>query len=291
MIKILRLGRYLEIVDKMPADKAFISSSELARLAGVTSSTVRQDFFNLLEWKGKSKRGYDIALLRENLMQTIGLDQHTRLIVIGAGRLGQAIVGYKEFHKFNIHICAFFDKKTELAGSTIDGIQVYHIDELGAFLTQNPDIRIAVITVPEQEAFKVVDYAEKRGIKAIWNFAPVIFTHASGLLFEYEYIGQSLYNLIYNLNQNLKTRRDKMEIMVCVGSSCHLKGAEDVIKKFQSLLQKEKLNRKVNLKGSFCQGKCSESGVTVKIGDDFHKTIPAQAEQFFYDELLPVLKA
>ncbi len=81
-----------------------------------------------------------------------------------------------------------------------------------------------------------------------------------------------------------------MQIMVCVGSSCHLKGAEEVIKTFQGLIQKEKITRRVTLKGSFCMGKCSENGVTVKVDETFHKTTPEQAESFFYENLLPKVK-
>lgn len=290
MITILRFGRYLEIINKLPGDKQFVSSSELARLAGVTPSTVRQDFFHLLEMKGKSKLGYEVEKLRTNLMQVIGLDQDTRIVVLGAGKIGQAIVGYKEFHKINILIAAFFDKKESLVGTMIDGIPVYHIDELGHFLTLNPDIRIAVIAVPESEAFRVSDYAIKRGIQALWNFSPVIYNPSGNVIVEYEYIGQTLYKLIFNLNQKQKTRRPMMEIKVCVGSSCHLKGAEEVIKTFQQLIQKEKLNRRIDLKGSFCMGKCGENGVTVKIDETFHKTAYQQAETFFYEVVMPLLK-
>ncbi len=281
MIKILRFGRYLEIIDKLPGDKSHISSSELAWLAGATPSTVRQDFFTLLETKGRSKRGYEIASLRANLMRIIGLDHVTRIVVIGAGKIGRAILGYRGFSRLNIHIVAFFDRQSERIGQAVDGVPVYDIDTLGDYLRLHPDVQIAVIAVPEDQALKVADYAEKQGIRALWNFAPVIYRPAGDTIVEDEYVGQTLYKLIYKLKHKSATRRESMDILVCVGSSCHLKGAEDVIKQFQQRIQKEKLTRKVTLKGSFCQGKCSESGVTVRIGEEFFKTTPQEAASFF----------
>ncbi len=81
-----------------------------------------------------------------------------------------------------------------------------------------------------------------------------------------------------------------MEIVICVGSSCHLKGAEDVIKTFKELIEKENLEAKIVLKGSFCMGKCSEDGVTVKIGEEIYKTNPQSAENFFYNKIMPIIK-
>ncbi len=85
-------------------------------------------------------------------------------------------------------------------------------------------------------------------------------------------------------------KEDLMEITICVGSSCHLKGAEDVIKKFKELIEKENIGAKIVLKGSFCMGKCSEDGVTVKIGDEIYKTNPQSAEDFFYNKVIPMAK-
>jgi len=81
-----------------------------------------------------------------------------------------------------------------------------------------------------------------------------------------------------------------MEVMVCVGSSCHLKGAENVIKLFQELIQQERVSRQVVLKGSFCLNKCSDAGVTVKIGEEYLKTTPEGAARFFYDTIMPRLE-
>jgi len=288
-----RLGRYLEVIDKLPGDQVTISSQDLAGLVKVTPSTVRQDFFTYLDKKGKSRVGYDVKQLRETLLTRLGLASTMKVIVIGGGKLGRALVGYKEFRMINIAFAAFFDNDERKVGKTQDDVPVYHISELKAYLVKHPDIRMAILAVPGEVAQDVASYTVKCGIEALWNFTPVLLNVRDDVVVQNEYIGESLYNLIYEINLRKGSRKggNKMELMICVGSSCHLRGSEEVVKRFQVLIEKEKVNKQVILKGSFCMGQCSETGVTVQFGSNFYKTRPEDAETLFYDTLLPVLKA
>lgn len=287
-----RLGRYLEVIDKLPEEQGTISSHELARLVQVTPSTVRQDFFTYLDNKGKSRVGYDVRQLRGTLMTLLGLANSTKIVILGRGKLGRALVGYKEFQKINITFTAYFDNDKRKIGKTQDGIPVYHISELKSYLAKHLDVRMAILAVPAEVAQDVATYAEKCGIEAIWNFSPVLLNVREEVVVHNEYIGESLYNLIYELNQRKGSRKGelKMELMICVGSSCHLRGSEEVVKCFQSLIEKEKVGKEVTLKGSFCMGQCSETGVTVQFGNKFYKTKPGNAETFFYETLMPLIK-
>lgn len=78
-----------------------------------------------------------------------------------------------------------------------------------------------------------------------------------------------------------------MEIFVCVGSSCHLKGSKAVIDKLTELIKTNSLENKVILKGSFCMGQCSQSGVSVKIGDEINSVKLEDIEMFFNKKILP----
>lgn len=70
-----------------------------------------------------------------------------------------------------------------------------------------------------------------------------------------------------------------LQITVCVGSSCHLKGAHDVIKRFQKLIPEYNLQNRVELKAGFCLGKCTEA-VTVKVGENYFTSItPDEVEK------------
>lgn len=82
-----------------------------------------------------------------------------------------------------------------------------------------------------------------------------------------------------------------MELKVCVGSSCHLRGSEMVVKTFQQIIEKEKLSSRVQLKGSFCMGECTEVDVSVELNGQPYRTNPEEAESFFYSQLLPLIRS
>lgn len=258
-------------------------------MMGLTPSSVRQDFYTHLDKKGKSRIGYDVRQLRSTLVKEMGLNKETQIVIIGSGRLGQALVGYKEFARVNIHFKAFFDRDRQKVNRSIEGIPVYPIEKLEEYLSENPQIRLALLAVPEENAQEVAEYAERCGIQAIWNFSPVLLNLGKKVLVQSEYIGENLYKLIYSLNNRQERGGNLMELLICVGSSCHLKGSEVVVKTFQDLIEKEGVGKKVILKGSFCMGKCSENGVTIKLADKYYKTRYEDAESFFYETVLPQL--
>ena len=76
-----------------------------------------------------------------------------------------------------------------------------------------------------------------------------------------------------------------VEITICIGSSCHLKGSRDVVKILERLIAHNQLEGQIELKGSFCMGECAKSGVCVSVdGDSFH-IAPPEAEAFFNDQI------
>lgn len=81
-----------------------------------------------------------------------------------------------------------------------------------------------------------------------------------------------------------------MEITVCIGSSCHLRGSREIIQILERLIANNNLGDKVNLKGSFCMGQCT-GGVCVSVEGKKFALTPATTEEFFKKEVLEVLKA
>ncbi len=79
-----------------------------------------------------------------------------------------------------------------------------------------------------------------------------------------------------------------MEIKVCIGSSCHLKGSKLVVKKIQDLIQLHELQTKIDLSGAFCMSKCQE-GVCVSLDGTIHSVKPEYAQTFFEEEILKKL--
>lgn len=76
-----------------------------------------------------------------------------------------------------------------------------------------------------------------------------------------------------------------MEITVCIGSSCHLKGSREIVQKLEELVKEHKLDKKVELSGSFCMGSCV-NGVCVKVDEKLCSLKPEDTEKFFIKEVL-----
>ena len=76
-----------------------------------------------------------------------------------------------------------------------------------------------------------------------------------------------------------------MKVTVCIGSSCHIKGSRRVVEQLQELIEKNGLEEKVDLGGTFCMGKCQQ-GVCVSVDDAFHSVSPDSVEEFFASEIL-----
>ena len=71
-----------------------------------------------------------------------------------------------------------------------------------------------------------------------------------------------------------------MKVVVCIGSSCHLKGSRQVVEQLQNLIAKHELGDKVELSATFCLGKCQQ-GVCVTVDEEFHSVSPDTVEEFF----------
>lgn len=80
-----------------------------------------------------------------------------------------------------------------------------------------------------------------------------------------------------------------VKIMVCIGSSCHLKGSRQVVERIQYLIAENGLKEKVELGGTFCMGRCQE-GVCVTVDGDFFSVTPDVAKKFFEENVLPRVK-
>ena len=76
-----------------------------------------------------------------------------------------------------------------------------------------------------------------------------------------------------------------LKIIVCIGSSCHIKGSRKVVEELQRLIAENKLGSKVELGGTFCMGRCQE-GVCVTVDGEFYSVTPENVGEFFTKEVL-----
>ena len=76
-----------------------------------------------------------------------------------------------------------------------------------------------------------------------------------------------------------------LKVVVCIGSSCHIKGSRQVVEQLQYLISKNSIGDKVDLGGTFCMGKCQQ-GVCVTVNGEFYSVTPESVEEFFNTEIL-----
>lgn len=147
-----------------------VSSQTLGEMLEVTPAQIRKDLSYFGRF-GKQGRGYHVQTLLSKLREILGLDRQWRVIVVGVGRLGQAIVEYGGFEPQGFVIVAAFDANPDLVGKQVGRISIRHVDELESFLREQP-VDIAIVAVPASAAQEVIDRLVASGVRAILNYAP-----------------------------------------------------------------------------------------------------------------------
>ena len=200
-----RLPGYLSYLQNMPeGSSTHISATSLANALGMGEVQVRKDLA-LVSDGGRPKIGYLRESLIEDISQFLGYDNTTDAILVGAGKLGQALLGYGGFEAYGLNILAAFDK-APFARITDCGKPVIAMSELEAFCKVNK-VLMAIITVPKEYAQEVCDTLIACGIKAIWNFAPVHLDVPSNILVQNENMATSLAVLSMHLQAQIKEKK------------------------------------------------------------------------------------
>ena len=198
---IRRLPRYYRrLTDMQRAGVERISSSTLAESLGLTASQIRQDLSCFGEF-GQQGYGYNVESLRTAIAQILGLDRGHTAIIMGAGKLGQALIESFQFSQNGFQLLAAFDVDPNLVGTTVAGTPVLHNDQLEEFAAQNP-ISIGVLTVPKPVAVETADRLVRLGVKGIWNFTTQKLTISDpSVKVEKIHFGDSLLALSYMISE------------------------------------------------------------------------------------------
>ena len=167
-----RLSLYLRALEAFEEQgTGTVSSEELASRGGTTSAQVRKDlsFFGSF---GKRGLGYSVPELARRIRDILGLERGYRVVLVGAGRMGGALVQYQGFKQRGFHITAIYDQDARKIGSRWNGLVVRDVKHLETDLKKDPS-DIAIVATPADSAQHVVDRLVRSGVKAILNFAPV----------------------------------------------------------------------------------------------------------------------
>jgi redox-sensing transcriptional repressor len=167
-----RLSLYLRFLEEFEGQGVeTVSSGALASRGGTTSAQVRKDlsFFGSF---GKRGLGYPVPELADRLREILGLKQRYQVGMIGAGKIGSALVQYRGFKQRGFDIVAIFDSDPAKIGKQWNGLTIQDIATLEAEFVRRP-LGMAVLVTPADAAQPVTDRLVALGVKAVLNFAPV----------------------------------------------------------------------------------------------------------------------
>ena len=166
---IRRLPRYYRHLLELQGKGVIrISSSALGKSMGLTASQIRQDLFCFGEF-GQLGYGYKVDLLREEIGEILGISQGHTVVVLGAGNLGRALMENFKFASNGFQLLAAFDVGESVVGTTIGGVNVYHVDQLEEYLSAHK-VSVGLLTLPQRAAQGVADRLVAGGVRGIWNF-------------------------------------------------------------------------------------------------------------------------
>jgi len=168
---IKRLPSYLRLLKQyLEEGQKMVSATTLAEELGLKPIQVRKDI-SCTGIEGRPKVGFTIARLIEAIIHTLGWDNSTDAILVGAGHLGSALARYEGFDTYGLKIVAAFDIDKVKWGAKLGEVPVYSILDISEYLKAN-HVNIGVIAVPAMHAQEVAELLVSCGIMAIWNFAP-----------------------------------------------------------------------------------------------------------------------
>ena len=185
-------------------DSPYISATAIANALDMGEVQVRKDLAMVSDG-GRPKVGYIREHLIEDIEQFLGYDNTTDAILVGAGRLGQALLGYSGFEEYGLNILAAFDIRPETK-SKDSGKPILPLDQMESFCREHK-ILMGIITVPTEFAQEACDRMIQAGIKAIWTFAPTHLDVPDHVMVHNENMANSLAILSMHLQAQMKERK------------------------------------------------------------------------------------
>ena len=170
---VYRLSLYYRALQRLRQNHIdTVSSAALSSAAGVKPTQLRKDLAYFGQF-GTRGLGYNVAALSAQLTDVLGTTRLQPVILVGAGNLGSALLGYPGFAKEGFEVVAAFDVEANRLRARELGVKLLPMPKIGEFVRKN-NVKMAILTVPSLVAQEVTNELVEAGIKAILNFAPII---------------------------------------------------------------------------------------------------------------------
>ena len=167
-----RIPLYHQILSELEQKgKEYVSSAYLANFFRIEDTQVRKDV-SLINHRGKPKSGYSVIGLKKAIGDFLGINYENSAILIGAGKLGSALIEYPGLAEYGLKIVGIFDNNPTKIGKAMGSSSILPLESIDR-VVNTFNIGIAILTVPKIAAQETCDLAVSQGIKGIWNFAPV----------------------------------------------------------------------------------------------------------------------
>ena len=195
-----RLPVYLNYLKSLPDDCENVSATVMARDLNLGEVQVRKDLAKVSE-AGRRRTGRSRQQLIRDIESYLDLTTDTGTILVGTGKLGQALLDYNGFEESGMNLMAGFDI-SPFADQTSGGKPIYPMNRLESFC-RHYDVHIGIIAVPPESAQSICDCLVACGIKAIWNFAPVHLKAPNDVMVHSEDLAASLSALRMRMRRNM----------------------------------------------------------------------------------------
>ncbi|MBN2526653.1 MAG: redox-sensing transcriptional repressor Rex [Deltaproteobacteria bacterium] len=182
-----------------------IYSHDLAKLCGVTAAQVRRDLMNI-GFSGSSARGYDVPELLQNVTNFLGFGEERRMVLVGIGHLGRALLDFFVDRNPKLVLCAAFDVNEMRVNRVIHGVRCYPVSVMGEVVAEM-QAQMGIITVPESAAQDVASTLVESGVTGLLNFAPVQLRVPSHVFVENLNISTVLEKVAYFAGQSAEKER------------------------------------------------------------------------------------
>ncbi|MFP4363328.1 MAG: redox-sensing transcriptional repressor Rex [Spirochaetia bacterium] len=205
---IRRIPAYLHQLQEFQKKKVeWVSTTDIAQRLELKPIQVRKDMA-FTGITGTPKRGYKVTELRNAILQFLGWNNTSDALLVGAGALGSALLGYHGITDHGLNIIAAFDKDPAKTDKKIHGKEVFPVHKLPD-IAARMFIQIGIITVPAAAAQETADLLVESGIKAIWNFSPAKLKVPEDVVVQKEDLSAGLAVLSVKLRNNITNPKDE----------------------------------------------------------------------------------
>jgi redox-sensing transcriptional repressor len=195
-----RMPAYLQLLRVLLAEgRDHVSGTVLASVHNLEPVIVRKDLA-MTGAVGTPRIGFGIPELITAIERFLGWDGQTKAVLVGAGSLGTALLGYQGFQNFGFRFVGVFDHDPKVIGQWIHGRKVQAMEQLLPFVKRG-EILLGVLTVPAAAAQATADQLVQAGIKGIWNFSPARLRLPPGVATQKEDLAEGLAVLSHRMHQ------------------------------------------------------------------------------------------